>query len=188
MVIADLSGGPEKLVGRVGAFGVHTLAVYLCAVHFSPWLISRWFAWFAPVLHVATATPPENWYLQHLELASVVPAAFAGYIAARRPDSVATWASAVPVLVLACKMLRYQAPSSVLIGTPISALEYFFDIQTSMPTIINPTASDPIRVLAQMTITAPFYAGLAYSLGALASKRKLLESFFGSRSSPDSRR
>jgi hypothetical protein len=91
------------------------------------------------------------------------------------------------VLVLAYKMLRYQAPSSVLIGTSMSAFRYFFDIQTSMPTIANPTATDPFRALAQIIITAPFYAGVAYSLGALASKRKLLESLFGSRGSQQER-
>ncbi len=185
MVAPDLSGvAPEKL-GRVAAFGLHTLAVYLCAVHFAPWLISRWFAWIAPVLQVPTTTSPGNWYLQHLELASIVPAVFAGYIVARRPDSVATLAWGVPVLVLAYKMLRYQAPSSVLIGSSMSAFGYFFDIQTSMPTLANPTASDPVRALTQIIITAPFYAGVAYSLGALAAKRKLLNSLFGSRGSSE---
>jgi hypothetical protein len=170
----------EKLVGRAAAFGLHTLTVYICAVHFFPWLVGRWFAWVAPVLHATTATQPEEWYLQHLELVSILPAVFAGYIAARRPDSVATWAWGVPVLMLAYKIRRYQAPSSVLI-TSMSAFRYFFDIQTSVPTMENPTAGDPIRALAQIIITAPFYAGVAYSLGALASKRRLLERLFGSR-------
>jgi hypothetical protein len=44
--------------------------------------------------------------------------------------------------------------------------------------LANPLASDPVRVLAQMTITAPFYAGIAYSLGALASKHQLLTKLF----------
>jgi hypothetical protein len=173
---------PEKLVGRVPAFGLHILAVYMCAVHFSPWLIGRWLAWVAPMLQISINMPPEEWYLRHLELASIIPAFLAGYIAARRPDSVAPWAWGVPVLVLAYKMLRYHAPSSVLIGSSMSAFKYFFDIQTVMPTMMNPTASDPVRALAQLTITAPFYAGVAYSLGAWISKRKLLIKLFSFKS------
>jgi hypothetical protein len=95
--ITDLGVGvsPEKLVGRVAAFGLHTIAVYLCAVHPSPWLVGRWFAWIAPVLQIPITTPPGDWYLQHLELASIVPAVLVGYITARRPDSVATFAYVV---------------------------------------------------------------------------------------------
>jgi hypothetical protein len=173
--------GWEKLVGRAGALGLHILAVYLCAIHISPWLISRWFAWLAPVLHATTSTPPGNWYLQHFELASAIPAAFLGFIAARRVDSVATWAWVGPVLILAYKMLVYRAPSSVLVGTLISAFTYFFDIQTSMPTMDNPTASDPVRALAQLMITAPFYAGVAYSAGAVVAKQNLHRKILGSR-------
>ncbi len=179
-MITGLSGGasPEKGVGRVAAFGLHTLAVYVCAVHFFPWLIGLWFAWVAPVLQISIDTPPGDWYLRHLEVTSIVPALLVGYVTARRPDSVATWAWGIPVLVLAYKMMRYRSPSSVLIGTSMSAFRYFFDIQTSMPTMMNPTASDPVRALAQITITAPFYTGVAYSFGAFVLKRRLLTKLF----------
>lgn len=177
MTITGFGGvvDPERLIGRVGAFGLHTIAVYVCAVHLSPWLVSRWFAWGAPLLQVPTVTPPGDWYLQHMELASIIPAALIGYIVARRAESVATWTWGIPALALVYSMLRYQAPSSVLIGTSLSTLKYFFDIQTPMPTIANPTASDPVRALAQILITAPFYAGLAYSLGAQIAKRRLIK-------------
>jgi hypothetical protein len=38
----------------------------------------------------------------------------------------------------------------------------------------NSICGDPVRVVAQLFVTAPFYAGIAYSLGALSSKYKLL--------------
>lgn len=181
MISAGLKGyvSPEALVGRLGAFGLHTLAVYVCAVHLSPWLVGRWFAWGAHVLQISVATLPGDWYLQHLALASIVPAVLAGYIAARQPGSVATWAWGIPTLVLAYGMLRYHATSSVLIGSSMSAARYYFDIEQTMPTMMNPTASDPVRVLAQMTVTASFYAGVAYSLGAWSAKRKLITKLFG---------
>jgi hypothetical protein len=47
-----------------------------------------------------------------------------------------------------------------------------------MPTFANPLASDPERVVAQIFVTAPFYAGLAYSVAALAAKRKVVQTLF----------
>ncbi len=75
-------------------------------------------------------------------------------------------------------MLQYHAPSSVLYGSSMTAMRYFFDIQKVMPTFSNPLASDPERVWAQMSVTAPFYAGVAYSLGVLASKHSLMTKLF----------
>jgi hypothetical protein len=82
--------------------------------------------------------------------------------------------------VILYKMLEYHAPSSsVLYGnSTTAALKYFFAIQTVMPTFRNRLASDPIRVLAQMTMTGPFYAGVAYSLGALLRKHRPLTKIF----------
>jgi hypothetical protein len=169
---------PETLVGRLGAFGLHTLAIYVCAEHLSPWLVGRCFGWGTRLLHISATILPGDWYLQHLELATVVPALVLGYITARQPGSVATWSWGIPTLVLAYKMLRYHTPSSVLFGSSMSAVRYFFDIERIMPTMAHPTASDPVRVLAQMTVTASFYAGLAYSLGAWSAKRELITKLF----------
>jgi hypothetical protein len=66
----------------------------------------------------------------------------------------------------------------VLRASSMTALKYFFDIQTVAPTFQNPLASDPIRVWAQFSLTTPFYAGVAYSLGTLGSKHQLLTKLF----------
>lgn len=47
-----------------------------------------------------------------------------------------------------------------------------------MPTFADPLASDPVRVFAQMFVTAPFYAGVAYSFGAMVEKYRLFETIF----------
>jgi hypothetical protein len=39
-------------------------------------------------------------------------------------------------------------------------------------------AASAVRVLAQMTVTAPFYAGIGYSLGALCGKLQVLKKIF----------
>lgn len=169
----------ESLIGPVPAFAMHTATIYVFAVHVSPWLVGRWFAWIVPMLQISTVTPAADWYLQHLEWVSIFPGVVVGYLVAQQADSVATWAWGIPTIVLAYKMLQYRHPSSsVLVGTSMSACTYFFDILRIMPTMRYATPSDPIRVLAQMTITAPFYAGVAYSLGAWASKRKVLKNLF----------
>ncbi len=114
--------------------------------------------------------------MQHLEVVTIVPAILAGYINVRRPTSPATWSWLVPALVLGYKLLRHLSDtSSVFVHTSVAAgLAYFFGIERVMPTLANPTAGDPRRVLMQMVVTAPFYAGLAYSLGAFCSKRAVV--------------
>jgi len=181
----------KLLLGRVAAFGIHTVVVYAAAVQVSPWLVYHWFGWIAPVLQVSISMPATDWYLQHLEIVTVVPAMVLGYLDVTRffpptirnyvgsasRDSVALWAWVVPAVALGYKMSLYHAPSSVLFSSSMSATKYFFDIQKFMPTRTN-YFSDPLRVLEQMTITAPFYAGVAYCLGALASKHRLLTEVF----------
>jgi hypothetical protein len=167
----------RKSLVRVIAFGFHTLAVYACALFFSPWLVGRWFAWIAPVLHVSGSNSPRDWYLQHLELMSIVPALMAGYFNARRA-SLATWAWIGPTIVLIYEIWQHWVTSSVLLRSPVETFTYFFHIQHRMPMLGNPTASDPVRVLNQMTITAPFYAGIAYSVGALFFKLDLIHTLF----------
>ena len=161
-------------------------------MNLSQWLVFHWFGWVAPILQISTSIPATDWYLQHFELATILPALLVGYINVARffpatvrsylhegqSGSIAAWAWSVPTVVLIYRMLMYHPPSSVLLGTSVTAIEYFFDIQKVMPTLANPLASDPVRVLAQMSITAPFYAGVAYSLGALASKHQLLTKLF----------
>jgi hypothetical protein len=145
-----------------------------------------------PLLHVSFATSGPDWYLQHLELATVIPAVIVGYLDVfrflpanwsehvdiRRHDFAATWVWVVPSLILGFRMAEYDSPHSVLIGGSTSAIAYFFDIQRTMPGWAHPLVGDPIRVWAQMTITAPFYAGVAYGLGALASRYDLLTKMF----------
>ena len=186
-------------LGYVAAFILHTYLVYTCAIHLSQWLVFHWFRWVAPIFNVSTSVPPPDWYLQHFEVMTILPALVMGYIDVARflpnavtvrtimheaQHSIATWAWVLPTLVLFYRMLEYRAPASVLYGTSITTLmttlKYFFVIQTVAPTLQNPFVGDSIRVWAQFSVTAPFYAGVAYSLGALASKHQLLTKLFTS--------
>jgi len=181
--------------GLISAFALHTLLVYVFALHISPILVGRWFAWVATQFQASVR--PRDWYLQHLELATILPALAAGYInvvrfiptiiggqvkEARR-EPAATWVWVLPALVLAYRMAQYRPQSSVLVASSMSALRYFFEIEREMPRFTNVLIGDPVRVWAQMSVTAPFYAGMAYSLGALSSKHQILKKLFTFRES-----
>jgi hypothetical protein len=181
----------KSSLGYIAAFMLHTYVAYCCAMHLSEWLVFHCFGWVAPILHVSIDIPATDWYLQHFELMTILPALLVGYLNVARilpsivrnfmhegQHSISTWAWIFPTMMLLYRMLEYHAPSSVLLGSSMTAMKYFFEIQTAMPTWQNPLASDPVRVWAQMSVTAPFYAGVAYSLGALASKHKLLTKLF----------
>lgn len=168
-----LVANPQMLIGSVGAFCLHLLTVYLCALHLSPWIVGHTFNWLLATFKVLPQISPADWYLQHLTLISIIPALLVGYLAALRMSSTATWVWLVPTAWLAYKMIQYSASGSVF-GTSMSAYEFFFAIQKTMPNSWNWTTTNPVRVLAQMTVTAPFYSGMAYSLGALLSKHKLI--------------
>jgi len=146
-----------------------------------------------PIMHVFSSIPATDWYLQHFELMTMVPALTVGYLNVARflpntirtfmhegDHTIATWTWIFPTLALLYRMLDYHSPSSsVLYGSSITeVVKYFFDIVKVMPTWQNPLAGDPIRAWAQMSVTAPFYAGVAYSAGALASKHQVLTKLF----------
>lgn len=113
--------------------------------------------------------------MQHLELVSTLPALVLGYAVGHRPNSVAMWAWLVPTALLMYRMLTYDAPHSVLTGATMSGPQYYFQIARAVPILGGHLVGDPIRVWAQMTVTAPFYTGVAYSLSALAGKKRVVE-------------
>jgi hypothetical protein len=202
MPTRDAPNGTGPFLGRVGALVLHTVLVYFCALLISPWLVSRWFAWIAPLLQISVGVPPGDWYLQHFELATIFPVFIAGYFNALRiatasfrialawmdepPDlsqsvPVAMWAWTIPTFILCYTMLTHRASNSSVLDdrsfyeAVMPTIRYFFVIQQQGPILVgNSISGDPVRVVAQLFVTAPFYAGIAYSLGALSSKYKLL--------------
>jgi len=66
--------------GRAADFVMHTFIVYYCAMHLSEWLVFHWFGWIAPVLQISIIVPATDWYLQHFEWATILPALVLGYM------------------------------------------------------------------------------------------------------------
>ena len=165
----------------IGPWAFHTTAAAVCGIHLGPWLLSRWFVWILPLAGISTGAPTGNDYLQHFELASIVPACVIGYLLVRYFPRLALWAWILPTGVLLYKLLTFTEPyASVIAPHSSTRLSYFFVIQRSMPTFtVGFGGVDPIRVAQQMFVVAPFYAGVAYSVGALAASHNLLEKLFG---------
>lgn len=165
--------------GAIGSFALHTTNVPLCGIFLGPWLLSRWFVWVLPLLRISSTTPKADYWLQHLELVSIIPALLFGALVARYFAKLAAWAWVVPTIILSYKLLTFTNPNvSVLASAdPWSRFSYYFVIQQHIATFSQRFGwnGDPVRVAEQLNVTVPFYSGIAYSLGALLTKHKVVE-------------
>lgn len=148
---------------RLPGIVMHTIAAYFCAVFVCPRLVAMWFGWLLPLIRWHTVTGAADWYISHLLGVTIVPVVVVGYLIARTRLSGSAWAWIAPSVVLVYSMLNLNVEASVL-APPMSRLHYFFGTIPSMPNYVG--LNDPVRVLKQMTVTAPFYAGVGYSAGA----------------------
>ncbi|MFZ1142066.1 MAG: hypothetical protein WAN76_23035 [Candidatus Sulfotelmatobacter sp.] len=179
--LAHRSGLAWPRESWIGPFAFHTTAAAVCGIHLGPWLLSRWYVWILPLAGMSSHTPTGDDYLQHFELASIVPAFVVGYILSQRFRRLATYAWILPALLLTYKLLTFTEPyASILAPHSSTRFSYFFVIQRSAPTFTHGfVAGDLIRVVQQMVVVAPFYAGLAYSIGALAARHDIVKKLFG---------
>lgn len=117
-----------------------------------------------------------------LWLPPTMPAAQAVQKVSRYLPRLAAYAWVLPTVILAYKLMTFTEPQvSVLIPHHSMRWEYFFVIQRTMPTFtVGFGGVDPIRVAEQIEVVAPFYAGLAYSAGAMVQTYDLAKKIFGS--------
>jgi hypothetical protein len=161
----------------IGAFALHTAAAGLCAFHLGPWLLGRWFAWVVPLAGSSIHIWPGDYWMQHFESVSIVPAMVIGYILSRYVPRMSLLPWVVPSTVLAERLLAFTVPAaSVLSAHSLSRFQYFFDIQRSMPRwSADLVGNDVVRVAEQIGVVAPFYGALGYTLGALAQRYGVLD-------------
>ena len=178
--LARLAGFVWPVESAIGPFALHTTAAAVCGLHLFPWLLSRWYVWIMPLSGLSSHAPTGNDWLQHFELTSIVPALVLGYLLPRYLRRMATYAWVLPAVILVYKLLTFTEPQvSVLAPHSSTRWEYFFVIQRTMPTFTPGFGGvDPIRVAEQIDFVAPFYAGLAYSAGAVAETHDLVKRIF----------
>lgn len=166
-------------------FFVHLAIVYAIAIVVAP-DAARVLGFFLPIAHERAPVRSDLFFLSHLLAFAVVPAFVLGMLTARVKTKAAQFVWLISAALLLYQVIRFSFPeTSVLVRQRFSllpALQYFFgsspeygdNFRTFLATFVDPNAVLP-RDAAQLHFTAPFYAGIAYSLAALLCARMDLD-------------
>ncbi len=159
-------------------FALHLATVYVL-VHFAtPWLAGWTYGKLLPFFQIHTSSSVWEFQFSHVFMFSFIPALIAGTVNARFKHKAALLVWIVPTAVLVYKLATFSSPHSVLYSSPSSPVwHYYFGGDFLIPQFHSwrefwdAAGSNPdmARGMAQLTFTAPFYAGLAYSLAAWIS-------------------
>jgi len=163
----------------------HLAAVYVIVNFCTPYLAGWTRGKVLPVLQMRSASSQFEFLFSHLLAFSFIPAFLTGLANVRFKQKIAEFTWVVPTVVLAFKMATFSAPTSVVAGQSWSAFHQYFGGGFLIPEYrsweefwqmigSNP---DMIRGMAQHTFTAPFYAGMGYSVGAWLSRRTAMHHF-----------
>jgi hypothetical protein len=115
---------------------------------------------------------------------SFAPAFFTGLVNAKFKHKVAAFVWVVPTLILAYKLITFSsATASIFPGQTSSAFHQYFGGGFLIPEYrdwpdfwrIVGANPDMVRGMVQYSFTAPFYAGVGYSLASWISLRAELE-------------
>lgn len=154
-------------------FVFHLTAIYAVVKFFTPYL-ARWTRTsLLPLLQLPTSASSFEFLFSHLLAFSFVPAFLLGLLNSRFKHKIAQFVWLVPASILGYKLAMFSAPS-VLDNQLSSAFYHYFnseflvgefrDWQSFWATLRS--NADTLRGLDQLWFTAPFYAGVGYSLGA----------------------
>ena len=168
---ATKSTPPQAIAWQVLWFVVHLAVVYLLVTSLTPWLAGWAQSVLLPKLGWPKSVSQFQFLFSHLLVLSFVPAFVAGLANVRLRQKVAAYVWLVPSAILAYKLLTYPTVS-VFQSRAMSAFHQYFEGGFLIPEYRNwqefwsVTASnaDMERGMAQLHFTAPFYAGVAYSV------------------------
>jgi hypothetical protein len=159
-------------------FLLHLAAVYAIVNFCTAWLAGWTRGTLLPLLQQPTTLSSFEFLFSHLFVFSFIPAFAAGLANARFKHKVAEFVWLVPAVVLTYKFLTFPTVS-VLQSQSSAAFHQYFGGGFSIPdfrnwiefwTIVR-SNPDMLRGKAQLDITAPLYAGVAYSLAAWLGRR-----------------
>ena len=174
-------------------FLLHLAALYAivlsCTSRLSGWTKE----FLLPFLSVPTSSSSFEFLFSHIFAFSFIPALIAGFANAKFKHKIAQYVWLVPTVVLAYEFFAFPEPARSVLDSQTPNLsrfsaafhEYFgggfligeyrnwrdfWDLVESNP--------DMIRGMTQLKVTAPFYAGIGYSLAAWISLRfQVLQKF-----------
>jgi hypothetical protein len=161
-------------------FALHLATVYVLVQFATPWLAGWTYGKFLPFVQIHTSPSVYEFEFSHVFMFSFTPALIAGVMNARFKHKAALLVWIVPTAVLVYKLATFSSPHSVLYSSSSSPVwHYYFGGDFFIPQFHSwrefwdAAGSNPdmARGMAQLTFTAPFYAGFAYSLAAWISRR-----------------
>jgi hypothetical protein len=148
-------------------------AVYAIAKYGVTWLSAWTRGTLLPFIQQPTSSSSFEFLFSHILALSFIPALVAGLANARFKHKMAWFVWIVPAVILTYKFLTFPAPSVLQSQFPAAWHQYFgggFSIGDFRDWrdfwVLVGSNPDTRRGLAQLNITAPFYAGLGYSLAA----------------------
>jgi len=179
----DATEGPilaqERPVRQMGAgwqifwFLFHLAVVYAIVNVCTP-LLARWTRdTLLPLLQHPSSSGRFEYLYSHLFVFSFIPGFVGGFVNARFRHKAAQFVWLLPAVILAYKFRMFPSPS-VLQGQRSAAFHQYFGGGFTIPDFRNwqeflsiaGSNSDMARGRAQTNFTAPFYAGIGYSLAA----------------------
>jgi hypothetical protein len=152
---------------------LHLAAVYAVVEFCTAWLAGWTKGQLMPLLGIRTSSSRPEFLFSHLFTFSFIPAFLAALTTARFRHKVAQFAWLIPAVVLAYKLATFPNTGSVFYqGHSFPALHQYFGGDFLIPDYRNwrefwamtAFSSDMERGMAQLKFTAPFYAGIGYSL------------------------
>jgi len=156
-------------------FLVHLAAVYVIVRFVTPWLAGWTHRTLLPILRSPSGR--FQFFFSHLLAFSFIPAFISGLANARFRHRVAEFVWLVPTVVLAYKFVTFPA-QSVFQSQFSAAFHQYFGGGFIIPDASNfhdlfafSANYDMMRGMAQHQFTAPFYAGIGYSLAAWVTRR-----------------
>lgn len=175
----DRVAGKTTVGSQIVWFLLHVAAVYAIVNFSTAWLAGWTRGRLLPFLQIRTTSSSQFEFLfSHLLMFSFVPAFLAGLINSRFKHRVAQFVWLVPTAILAYKLATFSAPSVFQSQLSAAFHQYFgggfligeFRNWHDFWSIMG-SNSDMTRGMAQMTFTAPFYAGVGYSVAAWIGRR-----------------
>jgi len=177
-------GRPKgKSAGKAGGWQVlwfllHVGVVYAITNFCTTWLSGWTRGTLLPLLQRPTSSSSFEFLFSHIFVFSFVPGLAGGMVNARFKHGLAQFVWIVPTVILAYKFLTFPAPS-VFHSQFSAAFHQYFGGGFLIPEFrdwhefwrIVRTNPDMMRGKAQLDFTAPFYAGIGYSVAAWIGHR-----------------
>jgi len=158
-------------------FLLHLAAVYAIVEFCTPWLAGWTRGELMPLLQLPTSSSRFEFLFSHIFAFSFIPAFLFGFSNARFKHKAAQFVWVVPTVTLAYKFATFPA-SSVLQSQFAAAFHQYFGSGFLIPEYRDwhefwsiASSYDMTRGMVQLKFTAPFYAGVGYSLAAWISCR-----------------